>query len=431
MIDGLGKEWRIFYDSLSERRQIDLLLAIDAAQKKIESFRKVAEEAMLTPKQIAIKEKVYMDDVLASFMATEDKKMEKKREFFEKLRRLTLKYEDDKQAFEEAKARETYEGLLREAKAFLIKKEMTQKKYNEAVRSAEEILSESLAKIQDKYDKKYLKDRLKTIEDEYKRKEIAVEYYLEFLEEARNQDLISEEEYTEKKIALTGSWMDNLKYGIQKASRDLQEFGEMWMEIGEDIVEEISTNFVDAIWEFGEGTKNAKEAFADFARDTLKWISQMILRLITMRMLMSIFAPAPTKDYGVPGSSPFYAHSGARIGKDMLSYISRNISPDTFAFAPRLHGGLRADEYPAILQSGETVLPRGVSPVNIEVINNTSAETHVFEDEQFGKKFVKIIVGKVAEDIQKGGPTGMAVLSQVGSGMRKNMSIRDTFRRTL
>lgn len=429
MIDGLGEEWRIFYDSLDERRKIDLLLAIDTAQKKIESFRKIAEEALIGPEQIKYMEKVYMDDVLRTFIATEDKKITKKREFFEKLRRMALKYEDDTQAYDEAKARDVYEKQLRAAKVFFTKREMTEKEYDEAKILAEEALQEQLASIQDKYDEKYLKDRLKTIEDEYKRKEITVEYYLEFLDEARRQDLIKEEEYTKKKIELTGSWLDNLRYGLRRASEEAQTFGDMWQEIGGEIIDKIGTGFADAIWDIGERTKTAKEAFEDFAKSTLSWISKMILRLITMRMLMSIFAPTPTPGVGMPGTA--VAHSGARIGKDMLSYISRNISPDTFAFAPRFHGGLRADEFPAILQSGETVLPRGVSPVNIEVVNNTSAETHVFEDEQFGEKFVKIIVGKVAEDINKGGPTGMAVLSQVGSGMKKNMAIRDIFRRTL
>ena len=30
---------------------------------------------------------------------------------------------------------------------------------------------------------------------------------------------------------------------------------------------------------------------------------------------------------------------------------------DTFSNAPRLHSGLRSDEYPAILQKGEEVIP--------------------------------------------------------------------------
>jgi hypothetical protein len=37
----------------------------------------------------------------------------------------------------------------------------------------------------------------------------------------------------------------------------------------------------------------------------------------------------------------------------------RSIPASYFASAPRLHQGLAADEYPAILQKGEQVIPKG------------------------------------------------------------------------
>jgi hypothetical protein len=49
-------------------------------------------------------------------------------------------------------------------------------------------------------------------------------------------------------------------------------------------------------------------------------------------------------------------HTGGIVG--MGYYPKRYVNPAIFAAAPRLHGGLRYDEYPAILQSGEVVRSR-------------------------------------------------------------------------
>jgi len=50
-------------------------------------------------------------------------------------------------------------------------------------------------------------------------------------------------------------------------------------------------------------------------------------------------------------------HDGGKVGTSRAPV--RPVPAGLFNSAPRLHQGLRADEFPAILQSGETVLPRG------------------------------------------------------------------------
>lgn len=54
-----------------------------------------------------------------------------------------------------------------------------------------------------------------------------------------------------------------------------------------------------------------------------------------------------------------FFHEGGVVG--VSSVPTRAINPAMFANAPRLHDGLLPDEYPAILQRGETVLPTGIS----------------------------------------------------------------------
>lgn len=49
-------------------------------------------------------------------------------------------------------------------------------------------------------------------------------------------------------------------------------------------------------------------------------------------------------------------HKGGIVGSG--SHVSRALPANTWANAPRFHNGLRGDEFPAILQRGETVIPK-------------------------------------------------------------------------
>jgi hypothetical protein len=60
----------------------------------------------------------------------------------------------------------------------------------------------------------------------------------------------------------------------------------------------------------------------------------------------------------------------------MSSGVKRRVPNYLFTNAPRLHGGLRSDEYPAILQRGETVLKRGDSiKPSVNVLVNVQNRT--------------------------------------------------------
>lgn len=61
-------------------------------------------------------------------------------------------------------------------------------------------------------------------------------------------------------------------------------------------------------------------------------------------------------------ASAFKMHSGGMVGAGMGSRMM--VNPMIFANAPRLHNGLAADEFPAILQRGEQVIPKGGSSGN-------------------------------------------------------------------
>lgn len=63
-------------------------------------------------------------------------------------------------------------------------------------------------------------------------------------------------------------------------------------------------------------------------------------------------------------------HGGGTVGASGVS--QRAVPAHTFIGAPRLHNGLMPDEFPAILQRGETVLPKDAKVGDVNVVFNIS-----------------------------------------------------------
>ena len=87
-------------------------------------------------------------------------------------------------------------------------------------------------------------------------------------------------------------------------------------------------------------------------------------------------------------------HKGGLVGYDNPQ--TRFVNPALFAGAPRLHKGLAPDEYPAILQRGETVTPKGgsVAPT-INIINNAGAEISTDMQEVNGGLQLDVMIDQV------------------------------------
>ncbi|GIX11604.1 phage tail tape measure protein [Elioraea sp.] len=133
--------------------------------------------------------------------------------------------------------------------------------------------------------------------------------------------------------------------------------------------------------------------------DVLKGIEQDLLRLGTRKLvtepLLALFNSALGGIGGgggiggiVSGLGSFLAglfHEGGEVGRAAVP--RRRVPALAFAGAPRLHNGwFRPDEFPAILQRGEVVVPkrdaqRGFGPANV-VINITTPDAESFRASQ-------------------------------------------------
>lgn len=127
---------------------------------------------------------------------------------------------------------------------------------------------------------------------------------------------------------------------------------------------------------------------------------------------------------------PAVYHSGGMV--TATPNATRMVAPSMFDNAPRYHSGgvagLKPDEVPAILQTGETVIPRGGmqgagaggggSNVQVNVINNSGEKVQQNRRQEGGTDYIDIVVGKTIGEIGSGRADG-AMGGRFGAQPRK------------
>ncbi|MFH1684684.1 MAG: hypothetical protein ABH983_00100, partial [Candidatus Micrarchaeota archaeon] len=225
------------------------------------------------------------------------------------------------------------------------------------------------------------KDRAKNEEAAWKLGEISAEQYFATIEALKRRALITDEEYYSKQAILQKGWLDNLLEGVKKAKIAVEKWNETMQKIGEQIADQFATNLTSGLLDFVEGTKTAAQAFEDFARSTLRWLAEIIVKQTILNLLLKGFGgtnPLMEAMRGVVGM----VHGGGIIGKTPLP--TKMVNPMAFINAPKFgRGGIAKDEIPAILHKGEGVFTEeqmkamggsGKPPsVNINIENNTVA----------------------------------------------------------
>ena len=183
-----------------------------------------------------------------------------------------------------------------------------------------------------------------------------------------------------------GGFFKGFGAGIRQMQREVKTIGELGADVAETIRDGLADAFTDAILD----AKNLGDALKELGRSLARMATEWALNQAVTRGLSSLF-PAPV------------AHGGGLVGR--TAFPVRGVSPGLFAGAPRLHNGLAADEFPAILQRGERVIPKGgggAPNVSIQVVNNGQAKTAQTTRPQFdGHGWV---IGVILDDLDHGGP---------------------------
>lgn len=157
---------------------------------------------------------------------------------------------------------------------------------------------------------------------------------------------------------------------------------------------------------FDQFVRTGQLNFAEFARSMLADIAKVAFQ---MNVLQPLFGGGTTPGGGIVGNILAGAfHDGGMVGS---GGASRMVPGYLFATAPRLHDGLKPDEFPAILQSGERVMSRrevangggGGNSTVVNVINQSGGEVRQERSRQGNVDYVRILIGKVKQDMADGG----------------------------
>lgn len=164
---------------------------------------------------------------------------------------------------------------------------------------------------------------------------------------------------------------------LEKATSDTSEFATQAARNIQDALGQEALNLMEGKWEsFGDAVVN-------------------VIQKIAAEAAAAELAKALFGDYGKDGETSF----GGLIGTALNAFVQhdggpagtgprRAVNPMLFMNAPRLHNGLRPDEFPAILQKGEEVLAKD-SPRNSKNGGESQSLNIVFNNEVLdGSDFV-------------------------------------------
>jgi len=156
--------------------------------------------------------------------------------------------------------------------------------------------------------------------------------------------------------------------GLQKG---LQNFADQYGSVSKNM-EMTTGNVVNSMTEsfvsFFDATSSGFMNLKQLATNILGMISQEIMRMvIRMAMIRAFTSMGLISSGGGAGAAAAVMHTGGIVGYTYSP--KRQVSPALFAAAPRLHDGLRPDEFPAILQKGEQVIPKNAQPSQMKIIN--------------------------------------------------------------
>jgi hypothetical protein len=235
------------------------------------------------------------------------------------------------------------------------------------------------------------------------------------------------ENYMKANDKLGDSWSDFGK-NITDTGTKMTTFFDTYKDQIDDVGSAFQSNMVDNWTAYTEGTKTAGDALRDFASGFAKEINRMIAKLIALWIWeqitgMVIGAAAggtTTQGTGAGGAGgTIWAHAGGVVGR---SGTTKPIDPSVFIGAPRLHQGLASDEFPAILQRGETVIPRGGSTTsNLQITNNVNVnrgqgdDTSSVEDYKMAKRISDMLEDRMKKTLSKQmSPGGILNRQQMG-----------------
>lgn len=210
---------------------------------------------------------------------------------------------------------------------------------------------------------------------------------LKKFKELQDKKLISEQEFIEVRIKLAEMSAKQIKEAWEKENKALLESART-----------VTAGLEDA---FGQWIETGK-------LDVKEMVRSMLVDLAKLQFRRGVIEPlvggGDKAGGGLLGSllrgQGFQFHGGGTVGSGGKPMM---VNPALWMGAPRLHDGLMSDEYRAILQKGETVIPKGQGfGTKVEVHNYSGAPVREEQSNEGGVDIRKIIIGTVNEAMGAG-----------------------------
>lgn len=216
----------------------------------------------------------------------------------------------------------------------------------------------NLRKVKDFYTR--TKEELKRLGGEFTEADIELEKQRisakeELLRRAKVEAVKLAKEEAIERLRASTSTLDQLDAALKQMSLEAElRTGEMT-----DFFKESFDRAKDALAEFVTTGKLDIKSFVDFAA---KELAKIAINEITGGFTQSGGGGNSASGFLSTAASVIgsFFHTGGKVGSPTA--YKKAVNPALFHNAPRFHSGLRADEFPAILQRGETVVPRNQSP---------------------------------------------------------------------
>ena len=177
------------------------------------------------------------------------------------------------------------------------------------------------------------------------------------------KDKVTLEKWRQNEIALIQAAEDerlkeisDKQKAVEKDAADKQK-AELEKQTAEraKVADFFADKWTNAFMSMIDGSKSFGQAMQDMGRDVVMQLTQMVIKAILFKTIMSAMGMGGGAAGGLMQGMSSLFHGGGQVG---AGGAQRRVSAMAYATAPRLHSGLRNDEYPAVLQKGEEVLSK-------------------------------------------------------------------------
>jgi TP901 family phage tail tape measure protein len=237
--------------------------------------------------------------------------------------------------------------------------------------------------------------------------------YMRIMRELNAAGKKTDEEVTQAAVIASNDSMAILKLVAEEYRNSIGTMGKVTYDMLSDLFGKLHGNLKDL---FGGVMRGEFDSFLDFVRGVsdsfidiwadamakivMKWIAAKVAMGIAGSIAGGFGAGFSTAGSDTSSSRVLFSgrHKGGVVGKDPPSF-RRWLPASLFQHAPRLHSGLRSDEFPAILQRGETVIPKGGGAGGVTMVNQITVQGggSKAEDRSTGETIAKAIEIKVRQ----------------------------------